>query len=229
MFTKIVTCKRCGSPLVLHRQVARGKNYGYLICSGSRNNAGDCGMKSIRYDKFEASMLEIISAVDCIRSQMQEKSGPNQVDILTAKLRELEAEGEKFMRYIDGELNPPKRLLGRLSAVEAEETEVREKLEIEKARVTTMDTGMTWGHFRKILPEKLSDTDFRLRLKTAARSVIETVIVDLAAKKFELRLKGYASVIDVELKGDNLFYVIATGKDKAMGCCCPISARWKAA
>ena len=87
---------------------------------------------------------------------------------------------------------------------------------------------LTWGQFRKLLPEKLADHDFRLRLKASIRAVVENVVVDLPTKTFEVKLKDYAEPITAELEGENLYYKVTTGKDISLGCCAPLKSRWNA-
>ena len=227
LFTKIATCKVCGSSLTMHRQVSRGKNYGYLVCSGSRRSAGNCGMTSIQYCRFEASVLEILSAVGKLTLQSQEKSGPSKMDILSARLKELERQGEKIMQLIHDDENPPRKLKDELKVLQNDEDTVRELVMAEKATNSSLSAAKMWIEFRKLLPERLSDRDFRLRLKTNIRAVIDCVVVDLPAKKFKLKLRDYEEPITAELEGDNLYYVVSVGRAKSLGCCSPLKIRWK--
>lgn len=228
LFTGLTKCAKCGFPVSLHRQeIASGKRYHYLVCAGGRRGPAKCGMTGIRYDLFEPAMLEILSALDKLRLKMQENDGPSPIEVMETRLKELERKGEKLWKLIDGDDSPSKRVYDDLKATEKEENELREAVLAAKAQVKMNAVELSWGQLRQILPQKLSDADYRLRLKAAVREIVDSVSVNLKAKTFDVKIKGYAEPITAELEGENLHYVVTTGKDKSLGCCCPLSARWK--
>ena len=58
IYRGITFCSNCDKSLQMTSKIAKGVGYRYLICSGK------CGMKPVRFDKFERLILDFIPNVD---------------------------------------------------------------------------------------------------------------------------------------------------------------------
>jgi chromosome segregation ATPase len=118
------------------------------------------------------------------------KSGPSDLDIFKAKLAEAERRAEKILKLIEGENQPPKRLLARLNEIEAEENGLREQIQDEEAKIKAQPSpAQAYEKLRKELPERVKITD-RTNLRTLLQDVVERIVVNTLEDSYQVFLKG---------------------------------------
>jgi DNA invertase Pin-like site-specific DNA recombinase len=189
----LAVCSKCGARLHRHVQGRNGNVYSYLICGSALRGFSNCGLSGIRCDMLTESFLGLLLAKDdaLLRAVLTGgKSGPSDLDIFKAKLAEAERRAEKILKLIEGENQPPKRLLARLNEIEAEENGLREQIQDEEAKIKAQPSpAQAYEKLRKELPERVKITD-RTNLRTLLQDVVERIVVNTLEDSYQVFLKG---------------------------------------
>jgi DNA invertase Pin-like site-specific DNA recombinase len=229
LFTGLAVCSKCGGFLTRHDQRNNGKTYHYLVCGNAKQGASGCGVASIAYELFECSVLEIVSQFGALRKEMETKSSePTLLQELEGKLMSVHKLQEKFLRAFEGDDDEPQVVTARLKALDAQEKQLMQEIELEKGRAAiTKPTATSWAEFRKLVPAKIDDPAFRSKLKTGLRAITEKIVVKLTEKTFEIFLRDYAHPVKAELERGNLYYLIKNNdREQTFSCCAPLGLRW---
>jgi hypothetical protein len=115
-----------------------------------------------------------------------------------------------------------------MKVLQVEENRLRELVETENARVsTTASASLSWGEFRRLMPGRLMEPDFRAKLKSAMRTMVDKVVVELGTNTYEVFLKGYTHPIKAKLEDGSVYYNFEDKQGvRSVGCCAPLSLRW---
>jgi DNA invertase Pin-like site-specific DNA recombinase len=201
LFTGLVHCSKCGNTLSKHNQQRHGRVYRYLVCSAALHGTTNCGLSSIRYELLEKSFLSLLAEAELVHGTMgQDKPADRALDALKGRLSEAEKQVERIMRLIEGEDEPPKRLLERLKEFEVEETKLREQVEAEtnKAKATP-PLLQAYAQFKTEFAMHMQERDFRVRFKKCLRDIVEKITVHLGQDLYQVHFKGAKQAITVEI------------------------------
>src|SRR6185437_5752431 len=118
----------------------------------------------------------------------------------------------------------PQVVTARLKALDAQEKQLMQEIELEKGKTAiTKPTATSWAEFRKLVPAKIDDPAFRSKLKTGLRAITEKIVVKLTEKTFEIFLRDYAHPVKAELERGNLYYLIKNNdREQTFSCCAPL-------
>jgi DNA invertase Pin-like site-specific DNA recombinase len=197
LVTGLVKCPACGGPMSHHSSQHRsGKVYKYLVCAQNKaGQAKDPGCaKRVSYEPFERSLLALLRESALLREAFgQQQTG--KIDEVTAMRGELEAKDKKLNEMLANyEDTPSKAIAARVAVLEAEAEAMRAQLQQreseEKAQVKP---DAAYEVFAAELAEHASEPEFRERIKTCLRSVIEHIQFRTPAH-YTVQLRGGGSL-----------------------------------
>lgn len=192
LFTGLLRCAACSNTLVRHTTHAHGHDYTYLLCTGRlRGLAPGCSAAGLRYDWFERAFLSLMAHGLLMRMILNDRQeGPSALDILKGKLADAQAQAEKYMRLIDGDDNPARRLSDALKAAEAKEAALQAQLEAETAKAkTAVPAVQAYDACCDLFGRGLKPED-RGRLRLALRDFVDRIVVDLEGKHYDVYFHG---------------------------------------
>jgi DNA invertase Pin-like site-specific DNA recombinase len=198
--TGLLFCSKCGGPVNLFTQYGNGNRiYRYLVCADSRHRNGGCGMRSLRYDHFETSLMDLLSNSPLIRRALVAQKEPevSPVAVLAGELADAQRQTTKIMAMIDGDPNPAKALALRLKDWEAKAEGLRAQIADEeaKAKAQAKSPVEALAELRDMLPLKPDD---REKIKVALPGLIQRITIELGQDRYIVQFIG-GGRIDVKL------------------------------
>jgi hypothetical protein len=206
LVTGLTRCPTCGGPMAHQSCHSHGKIYPYLICSA--NKAGqsdyeDCA-KRIKYDQFEQSFLGVLCDSDTVRKALGQVSAePSKLTELRGRVADADKTAEKIWRLIDGNDNPPKRLVEQLKLTETSGEALRAELQAEEAKVAaTTSPQITYETWRGELAAHAKNPSKREAVKVAIRDIVETIQFH-SKTAYRINFKGSSQPVEVIICDDS--------------------------
>jgi len=200
LFTGLCVCGYCGSSYV--RLTAR-KDYVYLACSGSLRHTTACkGLGQLHYRKFEESFLNLLAQTDLIRGILNGKQEPSILDALRGELSDVQKQCEKYLRLIEGDENPSRRLMDNLKALESKESDLQKEVEAAEAKERgTTPASRVYADLKGEFEALTTNPENRQRLREALRGLVEKIEVmrDSDVKQYRVFLRQASQPITVTL------------------------------
>src|SRR6185437_10779286 len=199
LFTGLCVCAECGSSYI--RRFDKG--YSYLVCSGALRHTTKCsGLGLIKYPQFEASFLALLSYADLIEKALAFEKGPSKLDALRGELADVQRQCEKYMRFINDDENPSKRVMENLKMLESKESQLQKEIEVEEVKAKwEIPVTEAYDRFQADLAAHAQEPEYRARVREALRDVVEKITIDGhgSQKTYQVRLRTAAIPIDVIL------------------------------
>jgi len=131
LFTGLGVCGKCGSSYILRTS----KGFSYLCCSGALRHMTKCkSLGQIKYQRMENSFISLLSQTDAIRTILNGEQGPSKLDALRGELADVQKQCEKYLRLIEGDENPARRIVDNLKALETKEADLQREVEAAEAK-----------------------------------------------------------------------------------------------
>lgn len=195
LFTGLVFCAKCGARLTKFRSKAGGKKYNYFR---HRSWGGYCP-GGMRYDKVEQSMLSLLSHAGFIDSLLEHKTETSALAMLEGQLADTQKRAEKLLKLIEGDDQPPRRVMESLKALETREADLQKKLENERTKVRgATPAKAAYGSVCDLFGRGLK-AENRKRVRLALRDFVEKVSVDIDTQSYEVLFKGAKQAVRVTL------------------------------
>src|SRR6185437_16961729 len=106
-----------------------------LVCSGALRHTTKCsGLGLIKYPQFEASLFALLSQTDLIEKALACEKAPSKLDALRGELADVQRQCEKYMRFINDDENPSKRVMENLKMLEAKEAQLQAEIDAEEIK-----------------------------------------------------------------------------------------------
>ena len=195
LYTGLVFCAKCGARLTKFRSKAGGKKYNYFR---HRSWGGNCP-GGMRYDKVEQSLLSLLSHAGFINALLEQKEETSALAVLEGQLADTQKRAEKLLRLIEGDDQPPRRILEALRTLEAQEADLEKKLENERTRLRgATPAKAAYGSVCDLFGRGLK-TENRKRVRLAMRDFVEKISVDIETQSYEVAFKGVKQAVRVTL------------------------------
>ncbi len=199
LVTGLARCSKCRGTLCRFTQ-CRKKTYQYLVCSDTLHKHGKCGMSSIRYDRFEQSFLSLLAHGQLLRAILTDRQEePSVLDTLKGRLADAQAQADKYLKLIDGDDNPSRRLSDALKVAEGKEAELQSQVEAEEAKARTVVPAAQVYHACCDLFGRGLKPEDRGTLRQALRDFVEKVVVRLGDDSYDVHFKGGKLPITVDV------------------------------
>jgi hypothetical protein len=225
LFSGLATCSRCGHMLTRLSSPRNGVKYFYLVCGGRarRVEGCKCDFKSVNYTAFEASFLSLLKESGLIRKMLASDHGPSPVDDLQRKLADVTKRADVMLNVLEGTgAEEAGRIGQRLRVLEAEEKAITAQLAMEVAKAKLAAPVVAYDHCVKELVQHAQEPEGRARIRNSLPEFLEKITVDLAAKQYEVMLRGAKMPIVVSLNKNGPVFVPSV--PFALGQPCPDDA-----
>jgi DNA invertase Pin-like site-specific DNA recombinase len=188
LFTGLLKCSRCGLPVISHGTRLR--------CSGAYKGRSDCTFAGAPHALLETSILDFLAQTDVIRPLLSAKSAaPSKLEELWAQQDDCQRKIGRFKRLMGGDSEPSPTVYQMLKEEESRAATLAIEIEAERVRVKGESPALIgYSRFLSTLAVKATDKDYRLQLRAAIASVLESITLDpkgnSGAWLLELRLRG---------------------------------------
>lgn len=203
LFTGLLKCSECGATYIRQRAISKGKNYDYVVCSGALRKATKCQkLGHVNCDKLEASFLSLLSETDFIKELMTGNRGPSKSDALNGELADVQRQCEKYLRLIEGDENPPRRIVENLKLLEAKEAQLQAEVEAEAVKAkgeTPADDA--YEMFRSEFAATAQQPEHRSKVRDLLHDIVDRIVINRGTKpqEYVVHLKGAKMPITVIL------------------------------
>jgi DNA invertase Pin-like site-specific DNA recombinase len=179
IFAGVMRCGHCGGNVCKTRCINRaGYEYFYLVCENARTGMS-CKYRSILLEAVEQSFLYLMRYRPWFQEMMKNDATGNEtenrIEILKGEQLEAEKQITKIRSLILAEDNPPKTLVGTLRDFETKTENIKARLVVEEGRRVEKSALKPDENFFEILPEKMKDPDFRLKVREVIRSMVKEI------------------------------------------------------
>jgi DNA invertase Pin-like site-specific DNA recombinase len=207
VFTGLCKCSICAGSLI--RTVCKHgeKRYVYLCCAdglrGWKKDRCKVRGKTLNYDQFEKSFLSLIFKTDLVHEALSSGNKmTSRLEALKGELHEINEQANKIMGLIMDDPHPPRRLREKLDELETKERILTEQIEVEEAKTRTRTpTDQAYARLTVEFSADLS-TENRGKLRTALRSIVNKIVVDLEHGSYAVLLHSARMPIDVLLRSN---------------------------
>jgi DNA invertase Pin-like site-specific DNA recombinase len=206
LVTGLTHCPTCGGPMAHQSCHSHGKIYPYLICSAHKAGQSkhkECA-KRIKYGTFEQSFLGVLCDSSTVRKALGQVSAePSKLTELRGRIAEADKTAEKIWRLIDGNDNPPKKLVEQLKFAEIEGETLRGKLQAEELMLAASTSPqVTYETWRGELAAHAKNPERREQIKQAIRDIVESVQFH-SKNAYRINFKGSSQPVEVIICDDN--------------------------
>lgn len=197
LFTGLIVCSRCGLPVISHGRRLR--------CSGAYKGRSDCTFSGAPHGLIEKALLDFLAQADLIRPLLATKEAkPSKLEELTAQQEDCQRKVGRFTRLLGGDEEPSPTVYQLLKEAESKAKSLAGEIEAERLRVSgTSPASACYSRFLDSLAVKAKDRDYRLRLRAAIATVIESITLDPRGNGgqwlLELKLRGTAQGFLLEI------------------------------
>lgn len=199
LFTGLVCCSGCKDTLVIKGNANHER---YLACTNVHIGTCKCN-KTIRLDRFEASCKEIIARFDIIKARLmqEEKPVPSNIPNLETALDTCRKKRKRLYDALqDLSVEPPADIKEVIAKLTLEERQLLKDVEVETARLKgSTPVSEAMKNYKKTLADKWDQPEYRYQIREFLREIVESIIVDTAAKTYEVQFKGFRHPIKVKL------------------------------
>ena len=203
LFTGFLKCSVCGGPVIKcgsgHKNI-----YSYLCCAGHREKwkKSPCPAKGgIRYERLEESFLALLAHTDLIYQALAGPSGgPSKLDALRGELADVQRQCEKYMRFINDDENPSRRIMDNLKLLESKEAQLQNEIQAEEIKTKSeTPASEAYSRFQTEFATHVKDPEYRSRVREALKDIVESIRVEVGGNAYQVRLRQATMPIDVIL------------------------------
>jgi DNA invertase Pin-like site-specific DNA recombinase len=201
LFTGLVTCGRCGSTYYRLRAKAKNKAFDYLVCSGALRHATSCRkLQAVNYERLEKSFLSLMSQTDLIQRALFGQRQSSRVDAIQAELDDTRRQCEKYVKLIEIDENPSRRMVENLKLLEAKEDRLTRELETEQAKaMAQVAPDKAYEQFQASLT---SEPENRSKLSEILRDLVDKIVVQKGGRdsEYSVHLKSAKTPITIMMR-----------------------------
>jgi hypothetical protein len=198
--TGLVRCPTCGGNMSRHRNHAHGKVYSYLVCAATKAGAQavDCTCRP-HYDAFEAALLALMCDSATLRKALGQPVGePTEWTALKGRLEATDRKLNELMPLLES--TPSQALAKRVQQIELEAEALRREVQAKEVSLkATVPPAVAYDQFVSELAAHMHEPEYRERVKTCLRSVIDHIQM-LDKNSFTVHFKG-GTAIEVWMAG----------------------------
>lgn len=148
--------------------------------------------------RFTKGMLSLLADGNLIRRVLgSESKAVSELDRLRGQVAEADKQAEKYLHLIEGEENPSKMLLARLTEWETKAEKLRGQLMEEEANIKgetpVLDTYESLPALADLKPED------RLRLKEGLKGLIDKISINFREHQYEVHFRNGKMPVTVRL------------------------------
>jgi DNA invertase Pin-like site-specific DNA recombinase len=204
LVTGLCRCGGCGHSLIRHTSRVNGHTYTYLFCSGKMHRLTDCKCQNLRYDLFERSFLSLLGNGDLVREALSGEVAVSSLDALRGELAVVQKQAEKILHLIEGEDDPPRRLLENLKTIEVKEAELERRIEAESVKTSaSISPLVAYDKFRAEFAGRMEQPEFRSLLRELLRDVVEKIVMDKSGRHYAVHFRAAPGIVDVVVDPKN--------------------------
>lgn len=216
----LVYCKECCNSLVRYSCGVKTKRYHYLVCSSAKY--GNHKMTLLNYETIQENFIMAIyhcKLLDKFLDTKRHQIDNSNLESLNGKLIENQSRINNVCDAIEETNN--KELKSRLKNLQLEKIEIENKILEHNKFISDFNYNFSTREiFIKTVYENIDDNQFRIRIRSFFRSIINNILIwkddEIEGLVIHIRLKNSIDTISIVIKDDPKYKAVVILNDEAV-------------